>query len=152
MKAGRRGSSNETLNSSESNDEQQAKPSPDMANWSEATNPHFKKEFGDYLEANGYILSNPPAHPGDAMYFFRNEQGVMISGDSIDFASFKEQGSGRSTSCSTYAAYTGISKLDTYGWMMLMHITGIVPLNQFMLGGTSKVRRWPGWFAAAVCY
>ena len=113
------------------------------------TNPNFKKEFGEYLEANGYKLSNQPAHPGDAMYFFRNEHGVMISGDSIDFASYKEQGAGRSTSCSTYAAFTGISRLDTYGWMMLMHITGIVPISQFMLGGSSKAtRNWPKWFAA----
>ena len=152
MKAGRRGSSREAITSSESNDEQQARTSPDMENWSAAINPNFKKEFGDYLEANGYVLSNQPAHPGDAMYFFRNEQGVMVSGDSIDFASFKEESPGKPTCCSTYAAFTVISKLDTYGWMMLMHITGIVPLAQFMLGGTSKLRRnWPGWFAAAVC-
>jgi hypothetical protein len=115
-------------------------------------NPNFKKEFGDYLEANGYALSSQPAQPGDALYFFRNGQGVMITGDSIDFASFSEQGPGKSSSCSTYAAFTGISRLDTYGWMMLMHITGIVPLNQFMLGGSSKpLRTWPGWAAAAVC-
>ena len=115
-------------------------------------NPNFKKEFGEYLEANGYALSNQPAHPGDALYFFRNGQGVMIIGDSIDFASFKEQDSDKFPSCSTYAAFTGISRLDTYGWMMLMHITGVVPLSQFMLGGSSKpLRTWPGWAAAAVC-
>lgn len=60
-------------------------------------NPNFKKEFGDYLEANGYSLSNQPRHAGDALYFFRNGQGVMITGDSIDFASFQE-GSGQARS------------------------------------------------------
>jgi hypothetical protein len=115
-------------------------------------NPNFKKEFGDYLEANGYVLSNKPTHPGAALYFFGHGQGVMITGDSIDFASFAEQGSERSALCSTYATFTGISQLDTYGWMMLMHITGIVPLNQFMLGGSNRsTRTRPGWPTAAVC-
>ena len=91
-------------------------------------NPNFKKEFGDYLEANGYTLSHQPRHANDALYFFGNGQGVMITGDSIDFASFQD-GSGQTKTCSTYAAFTGISKLDTHGWMMLMHITGIVPLR-----------------------
>ncbi len=124
----------------------------DGTNWNSTVNPNFKKEFGDYLETNGYTLSNQPAQPADALYFCRNGQRVMITGDSIDFAIFNEQGSEKPALCSTYAAYTGISRLDTYGWMMLMHITGIVPLNQFMLGGSSKpLRTWPGWAAAAVC-
>lgn len=114
-------------------------------------NPNFKKEFGEYLEANGYKLSNQPANAEDALYFFRNGQGVMVTGDSIDFANFEDAKSGQAKSCSTYAAFTGISKLDTFGWMMLMHITGIVPLQQFMLGGSNKPASWSGWHAAGSC-
>ncbi|HYF32546.1 MAG TPA: hypothetical protein VD993_15585 [Chitinophagaceae bacterium] len=116
-------------------------------------NPNFKREFGDYLKANGYTLSNQPKHANDALYFFRNGQGVMITGDSIDFANFPDVATGQHKTCSTYAAFTGISQLDTFGWMMLMHITGIIPLQQFMLGGTNKPapRTRPGWQAAGSC-
>lgn len=90
----------------------------------------FNAEFGQYLKANGYMPGSQSEF-SETIYYFKKDQGVMISGDSVDFGVFNNQEDGqRKPGCSLYAAFTGISKLDLRGWKMLLHITGAVPLNQ----------------------
>jgi hypothetical protein len=93
-------------------------------------NPYFNAEFGQYLRSNGYVAGSQSEF-SDTIYYFKKDQGVMISGDSVDFGVFNASENGqRKPGCSRYAAFTGISKLDISGWRMLMHITGAVPLEQ----------------------
>lgn len=95
---------------------------------STVNNPNFHQEFGDYLKANGYT---PGSQLTDVIYYFKKEHGIMISGDSVDFARFAqgEKVKGKA-GCTRYAAFTGINQLDISGWMLLLHVTGAVPLQQ----------------------
>lgn len=99
----------------------------------QSPNPNFHPEFGDYLKANGFT---PGSQLTDVIYYFKKEHGIMISGDSVDFARFAqgEKTKGR-PGCTRYAAFTGIQQLDIFGWMMLLHLTGAVPLKQLIKEG-----------------
>jgi hypothetical protein len=93
-------------------------------------NPNFNAAFGQYLKSNGY-MPGLQSEFSDTIYYFKKDHGVMITGDSVDFGIFPEGEDGqRKPGCSRYAAFTGISQLDISGWMLLMHITGTVPLKQ----------------------
>jgi hypothetical protein len=91
-------------------------------------NPNFQQEFGDYLKANGYT---PGSQLTDVIYYFKKEHGIMISGDSVDFARFAQGDKMKGKpGCTRYAAFTGINQLDIFGWKLLLHVTGAVPLQQ----------------------
>ncbi|MGB8191043.1 MAG: hypothetical protein WCF67_03945 [Chitinophagaceae bacterium] len=93
-------------------------------------NPNFHEEFGQYLKENGYL---PGSQLTDVIYYFKKDHGIMITGDSVDFAVFPQgETSKGKPGCSRYAAFTGINQLDIFGWMMLLHITGAVPLKQLI--------------------
>jgi hypothetical protein len=102
---------------------------------SPATNPNFSEVFGQYLQANGYVPGSQSAF-SDTIYYFKKDRGIMITGDSVDFGLFHHDGNARhKPGCTRYAAFTGIGQLDIFGWMMLLHITGAVPLKQLIREG-----------------
>lgn len=104
---------------------------------SPATNPNFSEVFGQYLQANGYVSGSQSAF-SDTLYYFKKERGIMVTGDSVDFGLFQSDSSGRRRpGCNRYASYTGIGQLDIFGWMMLLHITGAVPLKQLIREGST---------------
>jgi hypothetical protein len=95
-------------------------------------NPNYKDAFGDYLVANGFKEGNKSPY-SDTLYFFKNDAGVMISGDAVDVGQFNPTIDGvRQPGCIIHATFTGISRLDEFSWMLLMHITGAVPLKEFV--------------------
>lgn len=95
---------------------------------SKNVNPNFSDEASDYLEENGYSRSEGVIING-AIYFFKDNKGVVIHGDNADFMEYKD---GIKSEYKRTIAFTGISKLDTFSWILLFAITDIVPLKTFV--------------------
>lgn len=95
-------------------------------------NPCFCEDAGDYLEANGFIRADQKII-NDAIYFFKDGVGVVIYGDNADFMLQHEAEPGqRNSEYKRFAAYTGISALKIFEWMLLLHISGIIPIKSFL--------------------
>lgn len=86
----------------------------------------MKDSFGDYLVANGFKEGT------ESGYFFKDNIGVMICGDSVDVGDFTHR-----SGCKIQYSFTGISKLDDFGWIWLMHIMGAVRLSEFFMRAAS---------------
>jgi hypothetical protein len=86
---------------------------------------NLNPEFADYLTANGYRESNVTKSE-NTTYFFKDDLGVMVSGDSVDVGMYRSTGG-----CKLLHSFTGISTLETFDFILLMHITGAVPLKEF---------------------
>lgn len=92
----------------------------------------FKPSFEDYLVANGWQEGSLSSN-SDTLYFFKDDKGIMISGDAVDFGTFGVVVNGvRKPGCSIFASFTGVNLLNDTDWMLLLHITGAVPLKEFM--------------------
>jgi hypothetical protein len=95
-------------------------------------NPHFLQEAGEYLEANGYIKKEGSLVNG-TIYFFKGDKGVVVYNDNVDFVIYDDgEPDQRRSGYTRYMQVTGISDLDLFKWMLLFHITDIVPMSQFI--------------------
>jgi len=99
-------------------------------------NPNFLKEAGEYLVANGYSNKKNVL----TLYFYKGDKGVIIYNDKVDFIVYDD---GERDQCkpgySRYMAFTGISDLDIFKWMLLFHIADIVPMQQFIQAAKKEV-------------
>lgn len=92
------------------------------------SNPFLKEEFSDYLLANGYFRSEFSTES-----FFKGDLAVIFRNDHVDIMVLNEEEPGeRKAGLSKYMSFCGISQLDTFEFMLLMHITGVVKLKHFI--------------------
>src|SRR5688572_28986809 len=84
-------------------------------------NKNLKKEFGDYLEANGFTNGTT----ADSYFTTNRDRTILVTGDSVSTCFW--DGSGIKNHCS----FDGLSNLDINGFIFLMHITGMVTLKEF---------------------
>lgn len=97
-------------------------------------NPLFVEEAGDYLIANGYIASDGVLNP-NTTYYFKQGKGVVVFGDKVEFLlHHDEEPMQRLEGYQRYMSFEGISELEIFDWMLLLHIADIVPLRQFIKG------------------
>lgn len=95
-------------------------------------NQNWKKEFEEHLVKNGFVPSDGNSE-GEPYFFFAADLGVMVTANSIDLVNYKlERGK------QVFASFTGIGALNLGGWMMLMHLTGMVPLGEVVFTGPSE--------------
>ena len=92
-------------------------------------NPHFLEEAGDYLVATGYKRMDGQT----TLTFSNGNKAVMILGDNADFMIYDDGEDGqRRARFHRYMQFSGIDGLDMFKWMLLFHITDIVPMQQFV--------------------
>lgn len=101
----------------------------------EIENPCFRKEFGEYLEANGFQKSNNQLF---SKTFVKDDKAVVITADRASFRilDLGEDGQ-RDPEFSEQYLFEGISTIDINKWIMLLHITNSVSIKTF----ASNVRR-----------
>lgn len=90
-------------------------------------NPNWKKEFDDHLTSNGFAAS-PGNENSQPYFFFKEDLAIMVSDDSITCVDYKLPKASQ-----IVAMYSGIGRLDLHGWMLLMHIAGMVPLTEIAI-------------------
>lgn len=92
-------------------------------------NPYITVEFEEYLLAAGF--REPEFTPlGYDVVFYKDDDAILIKNDRIEFMKMTEEEPGERSAClSHYMSFSGFSQLDTFKWMMLMHITGYVPFK-----------------------
>lgn len=96
------------------------------------SNPYIKQEFAEYLQANGYQEFFGSSIQYSAS-LFKDDLLVAFVNDRLDILTLTEEEPGeRSATFSKWFSFTGFSQLDTFGFMLLMHITRVVPLKKFL--------------------
>lgn len=97
-----------------------------------STNPHFLREAGDYLVANGYTRTDGELVT-NTLYFYNGQRAVVVYNDHVDFMIYHDEEKGqRRAGYHQYHSFTSIGDLDLFKWMLLFHITEVVPMEQFM--------------------
>lgn len=96
--------------------------------------PLFSESASDYLEANGFRRSDSKHFPGQIVYFLKDSMAIEIRNDSVEVKSFHPADQEEGARWITDFKFNGISKLDDFGWMLLFHITDVVPLKVFLRG------------------
>lgn len=91
-------------------------------------NPLFLDEAGAYLEANGFMQAE-----GMHTSFFKNDKAIIITGDSIEFHGLADDDPDQQAARMILLhRFTGISCMSVFEYMLLFHITGMVPLKEFI--------------------
>lgn len=88
----------------------------------------------DYLEANGFRRSESKHFPGQLVFFLKDSMLVEIRNDLIEIKSYHPGTTEEGGRWITETLFKGISSLDHFGWMLLFHITDVVPLRVFLRG------------------
>lgn len=105
-------------------------------------NPHFCTQAADYLQANGFQMSDGNNVPdflrvNHTLYFFQNgnDKCLVIYGDNADFMIYDEgEPDQRASGYKRYMSLTGIISLSLFDWMLMFHIADLVRLNDFFAG------------------
>jgi hypothetical protein len=96
---------------------------------SKIQNPFFSEDMAGYLEENGFYKSSRTIA---GTMFIKDDRAVLINGDKASFRVFDEgEESRRQAEFSEFASFEGIDCLDTNGWIMLLHVTGIITIREF---------------------
>lgn len=96
--------------------------------------PLFSESASDYLEANGFLRSESKHFPGQVVYFLKDSIAIEVRNDSIEMKTFHPTDQEEGSRWITDFKFNGISRLDEFGWMLLFHITGAVPMRAFFRG------------------
>lgn len=83
-------------------------------------------EVAEYLQANGFVASATKI-PSKTFFFQKGNRLVVIMNDNVDFMIRNSNGQ-----LDQQSAFVGISTLDLFGWMLLLHIANAVPLREFI--------------------
>jgi hypothetical protein len=90
-------------------------------------------EVTQYLMENGFTPGAKSEY-SDTNYFFKDDTGIMITGDTVDFGTFNPEINGkREPGCKIHASYSGVHNLDLRQWKMLLDITNMVKLEGIVL-------------------
>lgn len=90
----------------------------------------FNPEFGAYLEANYFRRSD--AVKGKLVYTRHPYKLVIENDEVVFFLHHDAEEDQRQSTFSPFASWNGISQLDTFGWMLLMHLAGVIKLKEFI--------------------
>lgn len=86
-------------------------------------------DFMDYLVANGFRI-----YPSDRKYCVDLTDGdacISIQFDTVTLLRRFEGDEDRSTEYAEVGRVSGLSHLDIFGWQLLLHAFGIVPIQEF---------------------
>jgi hypothetical protein len=71
--------------------------------------------------------------PGDnTVVFSRFNTSVRIKNDTVEFVQYYDGDEHTAPDFRTFATYTGIAAMGLMDWMMLLHITRVVTIQQFV--------------------
>jgi hypothetical protein len=90
--------------------------------------PVFPDDFSDYLLANGWERQ---AVQSSWISFHRNDCRLIVKGDTLDLMIWNDDAPGK-PSWSLLFSFTGWSMLNTFTWMLLLHVINVVPIKQFL--------------------
>jgi hypothetical protein len=93
--------------------------------------PFFPESAEYYLLLHGWDVGE--GHQFAGQYYTKGDEMITVKGDTIQFLTYHDEEEGqRKAAYSVCHAFTGIADLDDFGWMLLYHIAGSVPLKQFV--------------------
>lgn len=105
-------------------------------------NPYFKAEFSEYLEAAGYQRSEFTTR--SRIQFQKDDRVVVIFNDHVDIMILTEEEPHERHAClSKYMSFSGLSQLDMFKWILLMHVTNVVPLKHLLAAAKKDSGRLP---------
>lgn len=90
-------------------------------------NSNTLEEVSDYLVANGFFRKEKNL---TGTMFIKDDKSVLIYADKISFREYDPRHD--DIEFAEFASFEGINILNTVDWIYLLHITGIVPLKQFL--------------------
>lgn len=100
-----------------------------LSNGISYNNPMMAEEYAEYLIANGfhcYVM-------GDTLNFINGDKQIAIRHDTCDCFVFHPKEHGQENDKWVFdQSYTGISHLNLFGWMMLMHLMQVLTIKRFL--------------------
>lgn len=90
-------------------------------------NHYLKPEFAEFLLANGFRIYVPPAQ--NMVYFDHNDKRLEFIEDRCNFYRFKDP---EQTDVKIYHSFYGFSRLNIFTFMLLLHITDVLPVSEFI--------------------
>lgn len=100
-----------------------------LSNGSEFMNPNFSKDFGEFLLANDFTCHAWK----DTIRFQLKDVLLVIKNDQVDLYIFHPEEPGQENEKWVFEqSHTGISHFTLFGWIFLMHIMGVLKINDFI--------------------
>ena len=100
-----------------------------LSNGAEYMNPHFSEEFGNFLLANYFSCQVDK----NRIKFQKDDKLLAITGDQVDLYIFHPEEEGQESEKWVFEqSHIGISNFNLFGWILLMHIMGILKLSDFI--------------------
>lgn len=101
-----------------------------MQMYKQIINPGFNSEAAEYIMANGFIDAT---EAGDGrITFLSNDLSIIIKNDRVDFVQYFDGDDDRLPDMKKFATYQGISSLGLFEWMLLLHISKVIPIKNFV--------------------
>lgn len=96
-------------------------------------NPDFSEDFAAYLRGNGFRQSESLIKQGHRIYFFNEQYCITITGEQVAFSLYHDGEAGQTEATySEFASFCGLSQINTFGWMMLLDMLGVIKVKNFM--------------------
>lgn len=100
-----------------------------LQNSLESLNLKLKPEFSEYLLQNDFSSTSVK----DTIKFCKSDRLLVVRENTIDFYKYNPELEGdESLKWIFQSSFTGIDKIDTFGWMLLMHTMKVLTVGQFM--------------------
>lgn len=100
-----------------------------LSNGTEITNPYFNTDFAEYL-LNNHI--NVCKHK-EVIEFYNHKFKLKVKGDCVDLWVFHPETPFPSPMDWVYTqSHHGISQLNLFTWILLMHVMGVVTIPEFL--------------------
>lgn len=101
-----------------------------MSNKLTPHSPFFPESAGEYLELNGWEPGAGSEFVGQ--YYIKGDEMITLQVNFIQFLTHQDEANGQKAGYSIRHSFSGIGDLSEFNWMLLFHITGAVPLRQFV--------------------
>jgi len=103
-------------------------------------------EFLDYLVASGYRVQ---IRGKNAVDLYAGDHCVAIKNHTVTFWQYIDGDDDTAPDIHSFGGVQGIDQLDFFGWQLLLHAFGLVPLQEFV----KRVRKEePGLFEQLTSY
>lgn len=100
-----------------------------LSNGIEYFNPNFPAEFAEFLLANHFICKQDKGSLG-----FRNGDVLLtVVNDQVDLFIYHPEQDGQEAEKWVFSQnHSGLSQLNLFGWILLMHIMDVLKISDFM--------------------
>lgn len=89
----------------------------------------FKEEFGNYLVQNGFKAS----YLGRVLFFYNHRYKIQVSNENVDVSVCVPELVGTENEKWHFVQnHYGISHMDLFKWMLLIHAMDVITLQQFL--------------------